>query len=262
MDPIRIFVGSDRYQRDHGAELVLAHSIRKHCSRPVEIHFMRSGDPGFEVSEHGDPGTWKVGKATDAGWVKHPGSWGTPFSGFRFAIPELCGFKGRAIYLDADMLLLADIAELWDLAPATDRGIRCITWNRTDVSVIDCGWFAQHKRWWPKIDHMKRSGAQCGHYVRLLNANRAIDPTLPGWWNDCDGALYRTHPKEVKLVHYTNVLIGQPYRPYPNVDYPKHYPYCETNPDIGVLWWDCYLEALTDKHGREKAVQMVKEASA
>ena len=30
----------------------------------------------------------------------------------RFMIPELCGFQGRALYLDADMLVFGDIAEL------------------------------------------------------------------------------------------------------------------------------------------------------
>ncbi|WP_341909242.1 hypothetical protein [Polaromonas sp. YR568] len=37
----------------------------------------------------------------------------TPFSFQRFLIPELCGFTGRAIYLDADMLVFRDIAEVW-----------------------------------------------------------------------------------------------------------------------------------------------------
>lgn len=223
---------------------------------------MRAGDPGWETTRNGDPGTWRVGAAVEGGWVKKPGSWGTGFSGFRFAIPELCGFAGKAIYLDADMLLLGDIAELWALEPAIGRGIRCIGPNRTDVSVIDCGWFADQRRWWPTIEQMKPSGARVFEYLRLLHANKAIDETLPPWWNDCDGALYRSHPNEVRLLHYTNVMCGQPYRPYPNVDYPKEYPYCETNKDIGFVWWDHYLEALTDLHGRERAVEMVKEASS
>jgi len=37
----------------------------------------------------------------------------TPFSFQRFLIPELCAYQGRAIYLDADMQVFADMADLW-----------------------------------------------------------------------------------------------------------------------------------------------------
>ncbi len=39
----------------------------------------------------------------------------TQFSFQRFLIPELCGYQGKAIYLDADMQLFTDIAALWKL---------------------------------------------------------------------------------------------------------------------------------------------------
>lgn len=38
----------------------------------------------------------------------------TPFSFQRFLIPALSGYKGKAIYLDADMLVFSDISELWN----------------------------------------------------------------------------------------------------------------------------------------------------
>ena len=37
----------------------------------------------------------------------------TPFSFQRFLIPEICDFRGKAIYLDADMQVFHDIADLW-----------------------------------------------------------------------------------------------------------------------------------------------------
>jgi Glycosyl transferase family 8 len=37
----------------------------------------------------------------------------TGFSFARFAIPELAGYQGRALYLDADMLVFNDLAFLW-----------------------------------------------------------------------------------------------------------------------------------------------------
>ncbi len=39
----------------------------------------------------------------------------TGFSFSRFQIPKLAGYKGRALYLDADMQVFGDIAELWDI---------------------------------------------------------------------------------------------------------------------------------------------------
>lgn len=37
----------------------------------------------------------------------------TPFSFQRFLIPAICGYKGKAIYLDSDMQVFSDIKELW-----------------------------------------------------------------------------------------------------------------------------------------------------
>jgi lipopolysaccharide biosynthesis glycosyltransferase len=39
----------------------------------------------------------------------------TNFSFARFAIPELKDWRGRAVYLDADMLVFRDVGELWDI---------------------------------------------------------------------------------------------------------------------------------------------------
>ena len=174
--------------------------------------------------------------------MKAPGrNWGTPFSGFRFAVPELCSFQGRAIYLDADMIVLADIAELWEQPPDPGFGIKCINHRRTDVSVIDCSWFAG-KQWWPSIEKMKPSGARVFEYITLLNLHKAMDTTLAPEWNDVDGAIYQYHPISVKLEHYSAVPT-QPYRPYPKTDYRcttfPHHP-CEA---VGRLWWDTFNEA-------------------
>ncbi|MCH6043866.1 glycosyl transferase, partial [Salmonella enterica] len=48
--------------------------------------------------------------------------WSTPFSAFRWAVPAAAGFQGRALYMDADMLVLCDLAEIWDL-PLDDGAI-------------------------------------------------------------------------------------------------------------------------------------------
>ena len=223
--PIHIFIGTDRWQRDSGAESVLEHSIIKHTTCPVEIHWMRSGDPGWEISENGQGGTWAAGGAIAGGWVKGRGmTWGTPFSCFRFAVPELMNFEGTAIYLDADMLLLDDIAKLADLTPSSRHGYKCVSAARTDVSVIDCGWF-KDKDWWPSLAMMKSTRCRVFEYMRMLQHYNALDTTLSPQWNDIDGKLYRDHPEDVKLIHYSHV------------DYPKEWPHVKTCVPAAERWF-------------------------
>ena len=92
---IRVYVGSV-----HSHKLlvdVLAWSIRRHTRRELEIY------PIGELQPQGAPMPKKP--------ENRPA---TPFSFQRFAVPELAGFKGRAIYTDSDQLVLRDIAELFD----------------------------------------------------------------------------------------------------------------------------------------------------
>jgi len=181
---------------------------------------MRSGDPGWEVSRNGDNGSWRINcEPKDACW-KIRGAWGTPFSAFRFAIPELCGFQGRAVYLDVDMLVLGDVAEFLSMPIAS--GYRSISLQRTDVSVINCAWF-KDKAWWPPLNKMKASGWVTFSYCELLRWGKAIDPTLDPRWNVCDRMDRTADPglRDAKLLHYT-VVPTQVNRPYAGVTYSPH----------------------------------------
>lgn len=91
--PVRIYVGTDRSQEI--AFRVLGASIRRRTRLPVEVNSLA----GLDLPEPADPA--------------HRGR--TGFSFARFAIPDLAGRVGRALYLDADMLVLQDIVELWNL---------------------------------------------------------------------------------------------------------------------------------------------------
>ncbi|WYX10232.1 hypothetical protein WJ978_02485 [Achromobacter xylosoxidans] len=85
--------------------MVLDYSARKHASRPVEITWMRlSRDPASP---------WYCDPARGLGWRTE--KWATPFSALRWAVPAAAGFQGRAFYMDADMLVLCDLAEIWDM---------------------------------------------------------------------------------------------------------------------------------------------------
>lgn len=258
LETIHVWIGTEKCQQEHLAELVLERSIRQNTQHPVEIHWMRAGDPGWPTTKRGSNGTWAVGDAVHGGWVKSWNrSWGTGFSGFRWAIPELMNFEGYAIYLDADQLLLEDIAELYALKPDPDKGVRCISPNRTDVMVMNCAWFKDR---WPSIAQMKPSLNRTFEYLQILHAHQGCQPDLPEAWNDCDGKLYSAGGP-CNLIHFTTVPDGQPWRPYPNIVYPKEWPYCR-NKDIGELWWDELHDALVEQHGEHEAARIYEEHAA
>lgn len=91
----RVFIGHDR--REGVAVNVLADSIQAHASRPVQIAQVRLSQ--LQGIYHRP---------------QHPLQ-STDFSFSRFLVPWLTGFEGWSLFIDADMLCLGDIAELWDL---------------------------------------------------------------------------------------------------------------------------------------------------
>jgi lipopolysaccharide biosynthesis glycosyltransferase len=98
IEPIKIFVGTSANNEDAEAEMVLEYTLRKNTTHPLEITWMR------QTKDEDSPwGGWQTQR------------WSTPFSGFRWAIPEVCGYHGRAIYMDVDQLNLRDIADLFSV---------------------------------------------------------------------------------------------------------------------------------------------------
>ncbi len=94
-DRIRLFVGTSANNEDSEAEAVLEYTARKYCSLPLEITWMRQAAQG----------PW-------SGWASSR-TGRTPFTAFRWSLPAVCGFKGRALYTDVDFFFLGDLAELW-----------------------------------------------------------------------------------------------------------------------------------------------------
>lgn len=92
-EPIRVFVGADRSQQL--AVSVLEYSIKRHTTAEVQVTPMVD----LPVPKPKDP---RNGQRTG-------------FSFSRFCIPKLAGYRGKAIYMDADMLVFRDIRELWDI---------------------------------------------------------------------------------------------------------------------------------------------------
>ena len=117
---LKIFLGWD--QRDAQAFEVAAHSIRKHASVPVEIIALKD----WELRAKGI--FWRPYSVDERGqmWDTRDGSpFTTNFSYTRYLVPLLEGYGDeQVVFMDADMLVRADIAALMDAAG--DAGLACV----------------------------------------------------------------------------------------------------------------------------------------
>lgn len=211
---MRVFVGTDESQTV--PTKVLEYSIKKHASRPVEFHAMTADGMPLPKDKKNQPRTG--------------------FSFCRFTIPQRCGYRDRALYLDADMLVFTDIAELWRI-PFGEQMLLC-TWQgeapadwrnnpafqtgrHYAVMLLDC----ERLRW--DVREIVR-GLDEGRYdYRQLMNDMCIVPTdkidhrLATAWN----SLEQYVPGVTKNIHYT-VVPTQPWK-------------CRTNPHGAI--WDQYL---------------------
>ncbi len=123
----------------------------------------------------------------------------TPFSFQRFIIPHVCNWKGRALYLDSDMLVLSDISELFKmpfsgaqvLSPPPDK--RVAQFAVAMFNCETCNWNAQ------TLINRVKSGKLS--YSELMSFSFCkVDARIPQTWNSLD-----KWNGEVKLLHYTNM---------------------------------------------------------
>jgi mitochondrial fission protein ELM1 len=204
---VRLFVGSEPAQ--WRAERVLVWSIERvrDPARDYEITLLREL-PGFERR-----------------------GWTTGFTNYRFAIPQLCGARGRAIYNDVDQIYLCDPAELFDL-PLDGCGYRAIAPDDPSVMLLDCARMAEV--WTLERAQRERKSQLIGRALAQPGLYAALDPR----WNvrDAERPL-----AEAKVVHFTT-LHTQPWRPFP-----ERYVYHEH--PVGAAWHA--LERSADEAGFE-----------
>lgn len=167
---IKVFIGTaQKFQR---CQPVIEYSIRKNTRQAVDIRFI-----GPEL-------------------LNVPPSGCTGFTNMRYAVPELCGFEGFAIYLDVDMLVLGDILSLYSYQQPGKWAQMVDGYN--EVSIIDCAamrgvlpplWQLHHYRKW--------------EIQSKLNGRTAN--VIPAQWNVKDHAT-----PDAKLIHFTD-LDRQPW---------------------------------------------------
>ena len=199
---VRIYVGADRSQLL--AVRVLEHSIKRHTQLPVEVDAMV--DLPIRIPE--DPSNWQR----------------TGFSFSRFCIPQLADYQGRALYLDADMLVFEDIDGLWnipfdgakviiqeeiaDAQQATTRkeGAPKKRVKQCAVMLLDCD-----RLTWKVDDIIASFDRKEYNYEQLmfdlcLLEESEIRYAVPFRWN----SLEYYQPGETALIHYTD-MTTQPW---------------------------------------------------
>jgi hypothetical protein len=189
MEPIRIFVGCPANAEDAEAQAMLEYSLRHYASEPLEITWMMLSR---------DPTSPWFSSAT-AGWNTQ--LWATPFSVFRWAIPHVCNYEGKAIYMDVDMIARADIAQLWNQPFPLGKAILWKDDKNSCVMLMDC---AAMKEMLPPFEHMRRKLGGYSVYRDIHARPRAAK--FDGNWNCLDGEAYAklTDP-EIKVLHFTRV---------------------------------------------------------
>ncbi len=186
-DTIYLFVGSE--PKTLIAAKVLCRSITARTKATVQITLME-GDACWEIP---------------ADLPK-----GTGFSLRRFLIPRAMNYKGRAIYLDADQLVLGDIRELWDMPyvyPNADGVVWCTYQTdkhhprrpspQSSVMVINCEKAADWKpeKHWSWLRSGKVSYADFMHLSWL----RPQAVCMPTKWNRLNDVVVG----DTRLLHYT-----------------------------------------------------------
>jgi hypothetical protein len=189
MTMLRVVIGTEPTQ--YIAQRVLEYSIRKNASREVEVR-----------------GASQEQRAVG----------GTKFGFVRFLVPSLCDWRGIAIYLDADQVVLGDVHEL--AAQLTEPhavgvvkhiegtfgGKPVEPRTETSVMVMDC---AKLRSWDPRtlFAGVVPNDAQLGpgqiHYkdfMRLAWFDPALVQEIDPRWNH-----YNMVRDDTKLVHFSHV---------------------------------------------------------
>lgn len=109
VEPLNIYIGYD--SREAIASDVCAFSILRHTKHPIKFNYLKHRDlrkSGYFKRP------WIIeGSSGEFRDLLDDKPFSTEFSHTRFLIPELQQFKGWALFLDADMIFLNDVANLF-----------------------------------------------------------------------------------------------------------------------------------------------------
>jgi hypothetical protein len=147
----------------------------------------------------------------------------------RFLIPELAGRRGRAIYLDSDMLVFSDIRRLWNL-PFEGADVLAVRASSTaekraqfGVMLLDC-----ESLEWNIEAIVEALDAGDLNYEQLMfemAVARHVSAVIDSSWN----SLERYEKGRTALLHYTDM---------------ERQPWVSRNNPLNRLWMKELMEAI------------------
>ncbi|AFY35623.1 glycosyltransferase [Calothrix sp. PCC 7507] len=201
-EQVRVYVGTDTSQLL--AVKVLEHSIKRCTKLDVTVYPMLD----LPIKKPQNPNNWQR----------------TGFSFSRFCIPELAGYTGKALYLDADMLVFQDIASLWNIPfdgakvviqedipneyQKTNKklGAPSQRIKQCSVMLLDCtrlNWKIETII--DELDQDKYNYEQLMYELCILNESSDIKYSIPFKWNSLEH-----YDQHTCLIHYTD-MATQPW---------------------------------------------------
>ncbi len=208
--PARIYIGTDSTQ-DIGAK-ILEYTVRKHATLTTEFDSMYS----VQAPTPRDP-------------ANQPR---TEFSFNRFAIPKLAGYHGRAMYVDADMMVFGDLRELWEM-PFGDATVMFVPPShpsrskQTSVMLMDC-----NRVTWDLnkiVQDLDDGKYGYGDLMRemVIEPPGSVQDSIPVDWN----MLEEYRPGKTRLLHYTDM---------------QKQPWVSRKNKLDYLWLEEFQNALND----------------
>lgn len=215
-DPLKVYIGWD--SREDIAYQVARHSILEHASVPVDIVPLKQ----------------KNLKRDYFYWRDEDKLASTEFTFTRFLVPELSNFNGWAVFIDCDVILTTDIAELF--AQADDRyAVMCVQHdyapkegtkmdgqkqtiyprkNWSSVMLFNCGHPSNKKLNMDLVNETEINGAYLHRFSWLKDEEVG---NISNEWNWLVGHYKEPTDGSPKLLHYTE---GGPwFENYRNCEY-------------------------------------------
>lgn len=183
-ETIRLFVGCAA-GFDAESQAVLEYSVRSLTSRDVAIEWMHQAASG----------PW-------SGW--QTANWRTPFTGYRWALPAVCAFTGKAIYCDSDFIFRADIGELWDQDVPGVALVRNATGKLTTSCILfNCAAALGHT---PDLAELRALPDAHGACLKYFRARPELLAPFAGDWDCIDLKGYDDlADRRIKAIHYSRI---------------------------------------------------------
>ncbi len=178
--PLQIFIGFDH--RSHVGYHACHQSILARASKPVSITPLVL--PSLPILRTGL----------------------TEFTFTRFLTPWLRDYRGRALFMDSDIIVQADINQLWELTEDDSKAAWCVPYEgplafeRAGVIMFNCG-HQDCKKLTPEFVDKTDSNLHKFDWTDNLGS-------LPMEWGHL--VMYQQPTGDIKLIHYTAGLPVYP----------------------------------------------------